>query len=184
MSARKKRTTKINLLPQEEFAVSTMGRVLRWLLSTFRYLVITTEMIVIIAFISRFYFDSRTTDLDDEIKQKQQVIASYEDLEEDFRNAQLKLSIFENLTGNSSKTSAFLEEISSKLPNDIQLYRLSFNNDNTMNVEAASISEQSISQLIKALENSQLLENVTLVSIESKADSIFLFFTLRADITI
>ena len=68
MAARKK-SSRINLLPQEEFAASTLGRILAWILSTFRILVIMTELIVILAFLSRFWLDARTTDLNEEIKQ-------------------------------------------------------------------------------------------------------------------
>ena len=83
MAARKKR--QINLLPQEEFAASTLGRVLNWLLTTFRYIVIVTEIVVMTAFLSRFWLDAKSTDLNELIKQKQAVIAASADFEKEFR---------------------------------------------------------------------------------------------------
>lgn len=76
MPARKKKTKAINLLPQEAFAKTTLGRTLTWLLSTFRIIVISVEMVVVVAFLSRFWLDARITDLNDELKQKQAVITS------------------------------------------------------------------------------------------------------------
>ncbi len=63
MAARKNQQL-INLLPQEEFAVSTLGRILAWLMSTFRYIVIAVEMVVMLAFLSRFWLEWNTHDVD------------------------------------------------------------------------------------------------------------------------
>ena len=73
MAARKK-NKEINLLPQEQFAASTTGRVLAWVLSTFRMIVILTEMIVIIAFLSRFWLDIKSNDLTDEVDNQKKIV--------------------------------------------------------------------------------------------------------------
>ena len=52
MSARKE---EINLLPQKGFEATTAGRILAWILSTFRIIVIITELLVMVAFLSRFW---------------------------------------------------------------------------------------------------------------------------------
>jgi hypothetical protein len=36
----------INLLPQEEFDISIIGRTLKWAMGTFRIIVIVTEIVV------------------------------------------------------------------------------------------------------------------------------------------
>ncbi len=82
MAARKKKR-RINLLPQEEFAASILGRVLAWLLSSFRAIVSLTEMTVMIAFLSRFWLDAKSADLNELIRQKQPVIASTSDFEKE-----------------------------------------------------------------------------------------------------
>ena len=58
----------INLLPKEEFDASVVGRLLRWAMGTFRIIVIITEMIVMAAFLSRFWLDAQNSDLNDEIR--------------------------------------------------------------------------------------------------------------------
>jgi len=97
MSAREKEN-KINLLPQKGFEKSTAGRVLTWILSTFRIIVIVTEIIVMVAFLSRFWLDAKNTDLRDEIEQKQAVLSATSSFDRDFKEAQTRLRIFSELT--------------------------------------------------------------------------------------
>jgi len=105
MAARKKqKQLKINLLAQEEFATSVLGRILSWALSTFRVIVIAVEMIVVVAFLSRFWLDARITDLNDELKQKQAIVASQATFEKRFRSAQSRLEILFEVTKEPKKT--------------------------------------------------------------------------------
>src|SRR3989304_6667942 len=98
MAARKKSTHQINLLPQEQFAASTSGRILAWALSTFRIIVIITELVVILAFLSRFFLDAQNADLSEQIEQKSGIVAASSDFEKTFRQTQKKLEIFSVLT--------------------------------------------------------------------------------------
>ena len=84
MAARKKQA-QVNLLPQEEFAGTTFGRTLRWAMSSFRIIVIATEMIVMLTFLSRFWLDARNADLNDLIKQKSAVLSASADFEKEFK---------------------------------------------------------------------------------------------------
>lgn len=53
----------VNLLPYERFEFSPLGRFLVWALSTGRLVVVLTELVVIGAFLSRFWFDRKLSDL-------------------------------------------------------------------------------------------------------------------------
>ena len=96
-SAQKK--SEINLLPQEEFASSTLGRVLTWLLSTFRIIVIATEIIVMAVFLSRFWLDAKANDLNELIRKNQAVLGTTVEFENEFRNIQKKLDTFSKTSG-------------------------------------------------------------------------------------
>ena len=105
MAAQKtKKSQPINLLPKEEFAASTFGRIIKWLLSTFRVIVIVVEVVVMSAFLSRFWLDARSTDLNDQIKQRQSIIASFSSFEQSFRATQAKLAVFAATTKEESQT--------------------------------------------------------------------------------
>ncbi len=182
MAAQKKRKFNINLLPQEEFAASTTGRVLHWILSTFRYLVIVTEMVVIGAFISRFYFDSRVADLNEEISQKQDFIKAYSDFEKEFRLTQLKLGIFSQISDKNNEVNPFITEVATRIPNDIRLTKLSVTSNALLDIQGNSLAENSIGQLISNLNDSNYFEDVAILNLDSKSISPFIDFTIQAKV--
>lgn len=177
MAAQK--TININLLPQEEFASSTGGKALHWLLSTFRYLVITTEMIVIMAFLSRFYFDSRSADLNDEITQKQDFIEAYGEFEKDFRQTQLRLAIFNALSKENNLISPHLDRITSSMPNNLFLTRIEIQPNNSITIEGSSFFEQDIAQFIANLQSNKEFVSVSLGNIESLSGSSLVQFNIQ-----
>lgn len=56
-------TDTVDLLPHERFEFSPLGRFLVWALSTGKLVVVLTELVVIGAFVSRFWFDRKLSDL-------------------------------------------------------------------------------------------------------------------------
>jgi len=178
MAARKKKN-RINLLPQEEFAASTPGRILAWLLSTFRVTVIVTEMIVMLAFLSRFWLDARSADLGDLINQRQAVIASSADFENEFRGVQKKLKIFSGLTGEGDSAIQYLENISSLIPPEIILTSFSFLNEE-IKLEGISPNEMGIAQLVANLETNDDFKEILISQISTdKETQAFLKFSLN-----
>lgn len=155
----------INLLPQEEFEASVTGRVLKWTMSTFRYIVIVTEMIVMGAFLSRFWLDARNADLSDSLKIKTAQIQSQGDFEKTFRDLQSRLSILAQLGGNVKPTDV-IGSIVSKLPTDIVLTSISYQ-DGSATIKGASGSEIDIAQFIANLKGDKNFKKVTLGQITS-----------------
>src|SRR5512144_1767398 len=88
----------INLLPQEEFENSVLGRILRWATGSFRVIVIITEMVVMGAFLSRFWLDAQNSDLNDSIQIKSAQISAQKDFENQFRQIQKKLDIYKGIS--------------------------------------------------------------------------------------
>src|SRR3989344_7346869 len=97
---------KINLLPKDSFDFSTLGKFLRWSLTTGRVLVVLTEFVVILAFGSRFYFDKRLNDLVEEIVQKQAVVDSYAEIEKTTRDILTKQEVVNSYLANNLRISA------------------------------------------------------------------------------
>lgn len=181
MAARKKGNN-INLLPQEEFASSTLGRVLAWTLSTFRVIVIITEVVVMGAFLSRFWLDARVSDLNDEITQNRAVIEATAEFEEDFKSAQQRLGIFTALASEEAGAADTLETITSYIPQNVTLTSYSFLL-NKASVKGLSASERSIAQFIANLESEEAFEEVTITQLGASEDQASqLLFTLDIDI--
>ena len=110
----------INLLPQEEFNVSVTGRILRWAMSTFRIIVIVTEMVVMAAFLSRFWLDAQNSDLNNAIKIKAAQITALGSTEKEFRLVQSKVNIIGKMQ-QSPKLTQIVNTVTSKLPGNVIL---------------------------------------------------------------
>lgn len=166
MPARKKG---INLLPQEEFEASTLGRVLRWAMTTFRYIVIVTEMVVMGAFLSRFWLDARNSDLNDLLDVKKAQILAESEFEKEFRGLQGKLRIFQDLA-KEPKSSEVLTKIVSKIPGDVTLQSVSFQNASAQ-IKGAAGSELGIAQLISNLKADKSFKEVALGQVSSSENN-------------
>ena len=104
MPARKKRKSQpkpvrvnVNLVPKDPFFQTMFGKSLKWALSVGRYIVIFTELVVIMSFATRFTLDRQVTDLNASINQKKMVIESYGELEKNFLLVQQQINDFEQL---------------------------------------------------------------------------------------
>lgn len=155
---------RINLLPQEEFSASILGRILSWALSTFRIIVILTEVVVMLAFLSRFWLDARANDLNDEIRQKSAVISASADFEKEFRDIQKRLKIFDTVTGNVNIVSQYLEGLITYVPIDVTLSSFQFSGG-SLQLRGISASEIGIAQFMANLQNNKIFTNISLSSI-------------------
>lgn len=177
-----KKEIKVNLLPQKEFERSTLGRILKWAVSSFRIIVIVTEMIVMAAFLSRFWLDANNSDLNDAISQKKAVIASFAETENKFRTFQKQIDVFSKITSLSQK-SEYLSLITSLTPPEVTLNSIS-DSENSVQITAYSGSEQKISQFIKNLSSNSKFKDVSLSKINSGEDNPSLIvFTIKAGIS-
>ncbi len=131
-------SVKINLLPQDAFMESIVGKFLIWSLSIGRYIVVLTEFVVIMSFLSRFKLDRDLTDVNEAIEAQKNVILSYGSLESDFLTAQNRINFIKQQQNNNSITDTltFLEQ---NLPIDVKLSQISIQPLN-WTIEASAIS--------------------------------------------
>ena len=176
MSARKKES-QVNLLPEQNFASTTTGRILTWILSTFRVIVILTELIVVAAFFSRFWLDAQNTDLTEEIEQKKVIISSSSIFEKEFRDIQERLSLFSKYSQDRNKVSTMLNEIRTNIPEDVLTESISFEKEK-IDIAGLSASEKSIQQFIVNLEASDQFENVILTNAGARENDVSLLFNI------
>lgn len=165
-----KKEVQINLLPEKGFGATTAGRVLAWMLTTFRVIAIVIEIIVVIALISRFWLDTKNANLNELVEQKQAVIASYSNVETEFKSAQERLRVFSELTVDEDISSNFLDEITKNIPPDIILSSVHIA-DKRITINAASPSEKNIQQFIVNLESSDLFKEVVLLEVGTSQEN-------------
>jgi len=155
----------INLLPQEEFDASILGRTLKWAMGSFRIIVIITEMVVMGAFLSRFWLDAQNSDLDSSIKIATARISAQNELEKEFREIQQKLNIFKQITAIPTE-SGRLDYIASKIPQGLVLTSVS-TQDTSAQLKGVAGSEIGIAQFISNLKSDPSVKKVSLDSIGS-----------------
>jgi Tfp pilus assembly protein PilN len=183
MSARKT-TARINLLPQMEFNTTFWGRTLLWALSSFRIIVILVEMVVMLAFMSRFWLDAKSNDLNDAIKQKSGVVLAFSDFEKEFKNTQKRLAIFSQVASNSDITSSSLIKITSYLPDEITLTNYSVTSGQ-IEIKGKAASEVAVAQLSANLKNDkQTFSNIVVAGMTTNNEDPTAFdFDLKFSIT-
>lgn len=164
-----KKAKQINLIPQDNFETSDFGRILKWALGSFRVMVIVTELIVMSAFLSRFWLDSRNSDLNDEIDVAQSQILAYQDIEDEFRSLQKRTSLAKSIYG-ETKVTTIINDIVGLMPETISLSSLS-NSEDEITIKATSFSEQSIAEFLVNLDKSKNLGNINLTQVNSNIDN-------------
>ncbi|HUW21273.1 MAG TPA: PilN domain-containing protein [Candidatus Bathyarchaeia archaeon] len=174
MAALKK---EINLLPQEDWEKKPTGRLIKWALTVGRYIVVTTELIVIIAFISRFKLDRDLSDLYEEIEIKQARIRSSQQFEKEFRLTQKNLKVIKELTGMINDPSMALTNFARLVPLNVTLDNLEINKDK-LAIEGMSLSESGIATLINNLKQSPYFTEIKIENI-SKEPEMEISFSLE-----
>lgn len=169
----------INLIPKDPFFHTPLGRALQWALSAGRYIVIFTELIVIISFAARFTLDRQITDLNSTILDQQSLIEGYGQLESDFRVAQAKIENVKEIEQDVNIVDVF-ERLSEVTPQDVTLSQLSIRPDSIL-VTGKTLSQSSFNLLVNNLQLSPRFNNVSVSKVESESSgSPGLNFTITA----
>lgn len=161
---------KINLLPKDEFENSTFGKLIKWAVNVGRWVVVFTEFIVICAFLSRFYFDTKLANYFDDLKQKKAMVDSALIFEEKFRQIQEKTKIVKNILASERKPSFILESVNAFLPMDVFLTEIEINK-NKLTLSGFCLSENGINLFLNNLINHPQLSNVSINNISGKKES-------------
>ncbi len=166
MTAREKQ---INLLPKETWEVGVVGKLLRWALNVGRYVVVFTELIVILSFLYRFSLDRKLTDLSEEMKQKQSIIKSYEEFEGQFRRLQDQLKVIKKVEDDSIAVDEILTSISLMTPIDTSYKSISIREEE-VSLEGQTLSDVGLATLLAKAQNDAVFDEVTLESVSSATD--------------
>jgi len=165
MSAHK---TAINLLPKTEFETSFWGRFLKWSLSTGRYIIILTEMVVILAFLSRFKLDKDLLDLNDSISGKKNILVATYSIEQNFRSAQTRINQAKELLAIQPSSTTILDKLTSNTPSGVSFQTLSVSHaDHTIGIGGSALSEQQLGRYISTLTQDKIWKQVEVANLQS-----------------
>lgn len=170
----------INLLPGKE--ASFGEKFLTWSLTFGRYIIIGTEIIVLIAFLSRFKLDRDLVDLNDQIRDKQNVLATLKPIEESVTRLQRRLLEIKRIEATQGKGIVTLPEIGLLTPRTITYTQITVSGDK-LTIVGKALETAHIAQFTAALKESNLFEkeSISLEKIErTKPEDETLTFTIAA----
>lgn len=149
----------INLIGEEEMEHTPVGRIVTWAVTYGRYIMIGTEIIVLLAFISRFSLDRKLTDLKEDVSQKQAIIDANREFETEFRTLQDTLTQLQTLLTSPSTTNNALSVIETLLPADVRLEELNITPDRVVGNVIAN-STTGFSQMVANLQAASIFSQV------------------------
>lgn len=122
---------------------------------------IGTEIVVLLAFISRFSLDRKLTDLKEELMQKQMIIEANLPFEKDVRSLQDRLAKISTLLKPPLDPMDILLTIQSSIPADVHLQTLEIS-DGKLRVSGQAGSTAGFARFTNKLQSSSNLTNIEL----------------------
>ena len=179
MPASKGLFSKINLLPQDEFERSFLGKMLRWSLTAGKSIVILTEFVVIMAFLSRFWLDRQVNDLNEVLIQKQAVVDSYAEIEERMRAIQERVDIVTEIEESTLGAREALTKLIASTPTDVSYDSIDISKTN-LTLTGLAGSEGGFAALLNSIRESGDWSQVSLGDVEFNQRKGGVIFTINA----
>lgn len=173
---------RINLLGTQDLDHTPWGRLISWATTYGRYIMITTEIVVLLAFISRFSLDRKNTDLTEELTQKQAILQANVEFEREIKSLQANLATTKTLLTHQAKPVELINTIETLLPADVYLSTLDVTK-NKLSISATAASTQGFAQFLSNLQATKLIANVLLGDIE-REPATGIVFQLTADVNL
>jgi len=168
----------INLLGDITNTNSPFTRIMIWITTYGRYIMITTELIVLLAFASRFSLDRRLSDLKESITQKQEILEVNADLEKSIRAVQNKTNGIKTLLQDQSIPVDALTLTHTLIPLGTNLETLTIEKD-VVKADVMAHSSDSFTQFISNFSQTSLLTNVEVGKVGKNALGIQFAFTAK-----
>lgn len=151
----------VNLLGNDEWGRTPIGQTIAWAVTYGRYIMIGTEIIVLLAFVSRFSLDRKKTDLDEEITQKQAILQANAQLEKDIRAVHAQIATINALLPAQKATTTLLFYIQSMLPPDVYLQSLAVTK-NKLTADAVAGTTLGFSQFLANMSAEKNLKDLAI----------------------
>src|SRR3989338_1167782 len=175
----------INLLIHKEEQVKLYERLLRWLLSSGRFIVVLVELVTIGAFVARYKLDAELADLQDNIKDKVPYIEALKADEALIRQTQFQLSTIKQTRNESPDFVQTISKIATLTPKNIKITNISLDRAQSFpkslfTISGATPSNIELSVFISSLQKGPSFAEVTLTNISFEGQTIF---TLTGSLT-
>ena len=173
----------INLMPQQEVK-GTLSTTINWILGVGRYLIITAQIIALVAFGLSLKLTIDRNNLTTSIKSSQSVIDSKSEFEQEFREVQGKLQNIKELRAKQFKNHLVIQEFNNLLPKGINLTNLNID-DNTLSFAGSFPTAAQLHTMINSFNSSTKIValDITELNTPSEEEPKFTFNAEAAIVT-
>lgn len=168
---------KINLLIQKNIQPKIYTRLLKWMLSSGKFIVIIVELITISAFVYRYKLDSELIDLQEKIKETVPFVQSLKNNEALIRQTQFQLQNIKQIKSNALDFDQIFTKISLITPKSILLTNISLDASSpiktNLTISGITPSNIELSTFIKTLQKDPFFSNINLTNISFEGETTF-----------
>ena len=164
----------INLLKEGGIGSKPLGRFLKWALSYGRYIIIGTQIIVLLAFFSRFILDQQLSDLHTLIEQKINILQALAPIENNTRLLQNKVSILKTLEDSRNIYTLVTNNIAAKVPQNVAIAQLIISG-NSLTLNGNAQTNAGFSELLSFLKNDPLFSQINIEDVSQEDDGTLTF---------
>lgn len=131
-----------------------------------KYILLTTQLVVIVAFLFRFKLDRDLDVLNENIAQKQEAVIAYQDLEHQARIVQDQLETLKAINQNQLVFGNTLGILAQITPLEVEFENISLS-QRSISLEGTSLSEAGLATLLNGLRNRPEFNQINLNSVSS-----------------
>ncbi|MBI2028978.1 PilN domain-containing protein [Candidatus Gottesmanbacteria bacterium] len=164
----------INLLKEGGVGSKPLGKFLRWSLTYGRYIIIGTQIVVLLAFFSRFVLDQQLSDLHTRIDEKINILEALAPIETNTRNIQNKIAVIKNLEDSRDIYSYITNTIAVEVPQNIIITQLLFNG-NVLSIQGSSKNNAAFANLLSFLKENPSFSEIDISEVKYEDDGSLTF---------
>lgn len=164
----------INLVKKRDLWVDTF---IYWTLNVGRVIIIFTEAVALIAFLSRFALDRQIIDLHEKIKQEQAIVQLLKHNEDTYRNLQDRLNLIDTLDAQSQTQTKKFFSFLDLVPDSVQINQISLSGNN-IQFEVSAQSTDALSDLINNLKKNSSAASISVDRIDNKVSDATISMTV------
>ncbi|NOY14664.1 MAG: PilN domain-containing protein [bacterium] len=160
----------INLLPSAQWNYSFVAFLLKWVVSYGRYVLVITELIVILAFLSRFKLDQDLLSLEDRIRDDRLILESSRKFEDRLQKLTSKQGFVIKEWKDQYLWSEYLKEVTRLLPQGVVLSSITASGSQ-LSLTGSSLNETALAYLMNNFKKSPAFKRVSLEKVASDLSS-------------
>lgn len=169
---------KVNLLIHKGEPPQIYTKLIKWLLTSGRYIVVFVEIIVVAAFIYRYKLDTDLSDLNEKIQEQVPYIQSLKSDEDLIRLTQFQLASIRQIKDDNPDFAQAITKIAAITPQNIRLTTLNFDRtqsypETNMVISGLTPSNIELSAFISALKKDPAFSKITLTNISLEGQTSF-----------